>query len=179
MNPDHSTTAQENRANLLTTQDIAYIHRVLEKDFCSLEDICTILNDKQSRLKLLDNEKLYLPLINNNKMLNISTYFYYFLQCRRVMVAAGLSNPAFADTITASLVEMHRLHTGDLKRLHRQKFNRYPPLFLRILIKKNAKLDIVSIRARIGQIRFIFDALVDPASNRPVDNLTTKQDESI
>ncbi len=104
MNPDNSTTAQRNRANLLTAQDIAYIHKVMEKDFCSLEDICSTLNDDHSRIKLLDNEKLYRPLTNNNEMLNISSYFYYFLQCRRVMVEAGLSNPAFADTIIPNLI---------------------------------------------------------------------------
>ncbi len=74
---------------------------------------------------------------------------------------------------------MHRLHTTELKRLHLKKFNRYPPLYLRILVNKNGELDIVRIRARIGQIRLIFDALVDPASSRPVDNLTANQDESI
>jgi len=71
------------------------------------------------------------------------------------------------------------LHTNEMKRLHLQKINRYPPLYLRILVKSKAQLDVVRIRARIGQIRLIFDALVDPASHRPTEYLAANQDGPI
>ncbi len=179
INSDKSAAFQEKRVNLLIDKDIAYIHKVMDKEFCSLEEICAILNDKELRLKLLDNEKLYRSLITNNEMLNVSSYFYYFLLCRRMMVEAGLTNPAFANNITASLVEMHRLHCNELKQLNLKKSKRYPPLYMRILVKNKSKLNIVKIRARIGQIRLVFDALVDPANHLSMKNLSKNQDRMI
>ncbi len=103
MKPNKIYISPGKRANLLTAQDIAFIHTVLENEYCGPEEICSMLNDKNLRLKLLDKKTLVQSLIKNKEMLNISNYFYYFLLCRRVMVEAGLNNPAFANNITAFL----------------------------------------------------------------------------
>lgn len=74
---------------------------------------------------------------------------------------------------------MHRLHCKELESLKLTTRYRYPPLFLRILIKKNSNWDTVHIRARIGQTRLVFDAFMDPASCQPVGKLSSSQDCSL
>ncbi len=151
------------KPKLLTSQDIDYIHRVLERDFCSREEVCSNLNDMHLRQKLFDKEALYLPMILNSEKLNISTYFYYFLLCRRVMVQAGLKDPGLVDTIAGSLIDMYRLHC---KGIEDQKLNtecRYPPMDMRVLIKTKPYWHTVHIRARIGEYKLVFDGYINPS----------------
>ncbi|MDB6026728.1 MAG: hypothetical protein JWM68_2951 [Verrucomicrobiales bacterium] len=91
-----------------TSDDIDFICTVLEKKIGDAAFLTQLLADTETRDVILDDEKLFHALLEQNGCLRVSTHFYFYILVRHVLRRAGIQDRAVADYVAEVLTEFSR-----------------------------------------------------------------------
>ena len=89
-----------------TGADVAFIHRAFGKSLVSKDDLSMILSDQNLRQPLLDSRRLFEEMKQQGENLDVSHYFFYYLQIRQALLKSKLADPRLAEYITSLVVEL-------------------------------------------------------------------------
>ncbi len=92
-----------------TPADYAFVVGLLAEGKKEREAVYRLLGDGESRDRILDDEAIFLALLEENRLLSVSTPFYFYIMVRRVFVQAGLEDRMLADYVASVLTEFSRI----------------------------------------------------------------------
>ena len=157
MKPSEAEDFTPETEALLTTEDVAFIRCVFGDDILTETDLNTILRDEGMKGTLLESRHLFEALTQESNELEVSEYLFYNVLSRQAALQAGLSDRAFAENVSLSLLEMARLHHADCGRQHCPSEPKYVPVKLSILVREMPGWKKVLVRAQLGQLKLVFD----------------------
>lgn len=160
-----------NSSGPFTGADVAFIHRAFGKSLVSKDDLSMILSDQNLRQPLLDSRRLFEELRQQGENLDVSHYFYYYLQVRQALLKSKLADPKLADYITSLVVELadnqHNKFT-----VRGIKVTPYIPLKLAVGINEGEAMNTVQIQADIGNLKLVVDGHYNPNNGKPENDET-------
>lgn len=145
-----------NSSGPFTGADVAFIHRAFGKSLVSKDDLSMILSDQNLRQPLLDSRRLFEELRQQGENLDVSHYFYYYLQVRQALLKSKLADPKLADYITSLVVELADNQQTKFS-VRGIKVTPYIPLKLAVGINEGDAVNTVQIQADIGNLKLVVD----------------------
>ena len=143
-----------NSSGPFTGADVAFIHRAFGKNLVSREDLSMILSDQNLRQPLLDSRRLFEEMRQLGENLDVSHYFFYYLQVRQALLKSKLADPKLADYITSLVVELaDNQHQKFVVR--GIKVTPYIPLKMAVGINEGEAVNTVQIQADIGNLKLV------------------------
>ncbi len=73
------------------------------------EALYRLLGDSEGCDRILDNERLFHALLEEDRLVSVSTPFYFYIMVRRVFLRAGLAERTLADYVASVLSDFSRL----------------------------------------------------------------------
>ncbi len=104
-----------------TPSDYAFVAEVLTEQGREREGLYRLLGDSESRNRILDDEAIFCALLEEHRLLSVSTGFYFYIMVRQVFRRAGLEDRRVADYVASVLTEFSRI-----ERLRRPAGDRLP-----------------------------------------------------
>lgn len=150
-----------NSSGPFTGADVAFIHRAFGKSLVSKDDLTMILSDQNLRQPLLDSRRLFEELRQQGENLDVSHYFYYYLQVRQALLKSKLADPKLADYITSLVVELAGNQQTKFS-VRGIKVTPYIPLKLGVGINEGESMNTVQIQADIGNLKLVVDGHYNP-----------------
>lgn len=167
-----------NSSGPFTGKDVAFIHRAFGKNLVSRDDLTMILADQNLRQPLLDSRRLFDEIKTKEEDLDISPYFFYYLQVRQALLKSSLADPRLAEYITSLVVE---LSTNQYEKFEVRgiKVMRYIPLKMAVGISEAEDVNTVQIQADIGNLKLVVDGHYHPQANNELPpSKDTTEDEA-
>ena len=87
-----------------TAEDFRFVVQTLSRSEKESVSLIELLSDEETRDSVLDSERLYRELIENNSCLTVSPAFYFYVLARHVLLKAGLKDRSFCDYVASILV---------------------------------------------------------------------------
>ena len=150
-----------NASGPFTGADVAFIHRAFGKNLVSREDLTMILSDQNLRQPLLDSRRLFEEMKQEGENLDVSHYFFYYLQVRQALLKSKLADPKLAEYITSLVVELSDNQRNKFT-VRGIKVTNYIPLKMGVGINEGATNNTVQIQADIGNLKLVVDGHYNP-----------------
>ena len=155
-----------NSSGPFTGADVAFIHRAFGKNLVSREDLSMILSDQNLRQPLLDSRRLFEEMRQLGENLDVSHYFFDYLQVRQALLKSKLADPKLADYITSLVVELaDNQHQKFVVR--GIKVTPYIPLKMAVGINEGEAVNTVQIQADIGNLKLVVDGHYNANGQKP------------
>ncbi len=103
--------------------DYAFVVEVLGRGKREREALYRLLADDLERDRVLDDEALFHALLEEQRLLSVSSGFYFYIMVRRVFLKSGLTDRGMADYVASVLTEFSRMD-----RVRRPAGDRFPVL---------------------------------------------------
>ncbi len=156
-----------NSSGPFTGADVAFIHRAFGKSLVSRDDLGMILSDQNLRQPLLDSRRLFEELKQQGEKLNVSHYFFYYLQVRQALLKSKLADPRLAEYITSLVVELADNQQNKFS-VRGIKVTPYIPLKMAVGVNEGTGVNTVQIQADIGNLKLVVDGHYN-AAPKPED----------
>src|SRR5436190_10584230 len=91
-----------------TAEDVRFIVSILGAKTGDTACLVKLLTDEESRDLILDNEALFLALLEHRGCLKVSTHFYFYVLVRHVLRRTGIEDRQVADYVAEVLAEFSR-----------------------------------------------------------------------
>jgi hypothetical protein len=92
-----------------TAEDIDFIIAVLGQRASAAETLTKLLADEETRDLILDDEAIFLALLEQRGCLKVSQHFYFYVLVRNVLRRAGIEDRNVADYVAELLAQFSRL----------------------------------------------------------------------
>jgi len=145
-----------NSSGPFTGADVAFIHRAFGKNLVSRDDLVMILADQNLRQPLLDSRRLFEELKQQGENVDVSHYFFYYLQVRQALLRSKLADPRLAEYITSLVVELADNQQNKFT-VRGIKVTPYIPLKMGVGINEGTDVNTVQIQADIGNLKLVVD----------------------
>lgn len=145
-----------NSSGPFTGADVAFIHRAFGKNLVSKDDLSMILSDQNLRQPLLDSRRLFEEMRQQGNELEVSNYFFYYLQVRQALLKSKLADPKLSDYVTSLVVELADNQQNKFT-VRGIKVMRYIPLKMAVGINEGSAVNTVQIQADIGNLKLVVD----------------------
>ena len=156
-----------NSSGPFTGADVAFIHRAFGKNLVSRDDLVMILADQNLRQPLLDSRRLFEELKQQGENVDVSHYFFYYLQVRQALLRSKLADPRLAEYITSLVVELADNQQNKFT-VRGIKVTPYIPLKMGVGINEGTDVNTVQIQADIGNLKLVVDGHYN-SSQKPED----------
>ena len=153
----------------LSIDDIDFLHWVFGKELVSRDDLYYILDNQHLRQPLLDSRFLFDAITSIVPAPKVSSYFYYYVLVRQVMLESGLEDPQLTEKAVLSLVEMARMQNLAEDRNIENDTVVHPPLKMIVLCTDLKDRRDVYIRAHLGVLGMIFEGYSYRTEISPAD----------
>jgi hypothetical protein len=115
-----------------------------------------ILADQNLRQPLLDSRRLFEEMKQQGEGLDVSPYFFYYLQVRQALLKSKLADPKLAEYISSLVVELAENQQSKFT-VRGIKITRYIPLKMAVGINEGSNVNTVQIQADIGNLKLVVD----------------------
>lgn len=166
-----------NSSGPFTGADVAFIHRAFGKSLVSKEDLTMILSDQNLRQPLLDSRRLFEEMRQQNENLDVSLYFFYYLQVRQALLKSKLGDPRLAEYVTSLVVELSDSQKTKFM-VRGITVTRYIPLKMAVGINEGQGVNTVQIQADVGNLKLVVDGHYSPPQKNNNDNDTDKDNDA-
>lgn len=156
-----------NASGPFTSADVSFIHRAFGKNLVSREDLAMILADQNLRQPLLDSRRLFEEMKQQDEELDVSPYFFYYLQVRQALLKSKLADPKLAEYISSLVVELAENQQNKFT-VRGIKVVRYIPLKMAVGVNEGGNVNTVQIQADIGNLKLVVDGHYN-SQNKPED----------
>lgn len=96
--------------NRFTSADFDFVLAVLGNDPLEKEHLANLFHDKDSLDLILDHERLFQALLEEQALLGVSPHFYFYVLVRHVLKQGGADNRELADYVAALLAAFSFTH---------------------------------------------------------------------
>lgn len=156
-----------NASGPFTGQDVAFIHRAFGKNLVSREDLSMILSDQNLRQPLLDSRRLFEEMKQQGENLDVSHYFFYYLQVRQALLKSKLADPKLSEYITSLVVELSENQHSKFT-VRGIKVPQYIPLKMAVGVNEGSNVNTVQIQADIGNLKLVVDGHYNPQPGQDI-----------
>jgi len=153
-----------NASGPFTGADVSFIHKAFGKNLVSREDLTMILADQNLRQPLLDSRRLFEELKQQGDGLDVSAYFFYYLQVRQALLKSKLADPKLSEYISSLVVELAENQQTKFT-VRGIRVTRYIPLKMAVGINEGSNVNTVQIQADIGNLKLVVDGHYNTPGN--------------
>lgn len=155
MNSDQPNNAIHNPVDLLETEDVGFIHRILGSDLVSIQELTNLLRDDDMRQDILDSRCIYNAISDEFDSLQISLYFYLYIVIRQILLSAELEEPRYTEETVAAYIKMCRLQQENGEE---EPDYHYPDVNLQILREETPSGEKVRIAGKLDRFLIVLQS---------------------
>jgi hypothetical protein len=136
--------------------DAVFIHRVFRMELVTLEDLEFILSSPKLRQPLLDSRRLFEALTAGDIDEEISSYLYFYVITRQVLLRAELNDTDLVEYLTMILMELVRREEEN-RTVRNLPVEEYPEVGMRVLARDEDEKRMIDIQVEVGSYRVVVD----------------------
>lgn len=146
--------------DLFTSEDVAFIHRVLGHELLGYGDLCRILEDESLQEQVLECRCLFDALDAPLLAKDISAFLYYSLTVRQALLEADVRTGELASCLAEALVYLAEARHARFPQLSEGELPPYP-VRLTIVKRDRALSHLLLVRAEIAPLCMEIEGLIE------------------